>query len=111
MPPTAESFSMAETRVGGSVDMAPGLVPEGAEDPRRAVRATALGISASPTCGVRDYATLLAGALGDENVACSVLWLERRDEALLVARSEVSSWTRKLAAELAERPPRTVLLH
>jgi glycosyltransferase involved in cell wall biosynthesis len=102
---------MAETRVGGSVDLAPGLVAEDAEDPRRAIRATALGISASATCGVRDYAALLAQALGDENVACSVLWLERRDEPLLVARSEVSSWTGKLSAELAERPPRTVLLH
>jgi glycosyltransferase involved in cell wall biosynthesis len=102
---------MAETRLGGSVDLAPGLVPEGAEDPRRAIRATALGISASDTCGVRDYATLLARALGDENVTCSLAWLERRDEPLLRARSQVSSWRRNLAAELTERPPRTVLLH
>jgi glycosyltransferase involved in cell wall biosynthesis len=102
---------MAEvTRAGGSAD-AQGLAPDRAEDPRRAIRATALGISATVTCGVRDYATLLARALGEENVSCSMLWLERREQTLLAARSEIRSWTRELAAELAENRPGTILLH
>jgi glycosyltransferase involved in cell wall biosynthesis len=98
------------TRAGGSHGaerLAAGL----AEDPRPLIRATALGISASVTCGVRDYATLLTSALGEENVASSMLWLERREASLLGARSQIRSWTRELTGQLAENRPQIVLLH
>src|ERR1700730_4870517 len=111
MPATVESSSMAEeSRARGSADTQ-GRVLDCREDPRRAVRATALGISADVTCGVRDYATLLARGLGEENVSCSSLWLERSQESLLAARKEVRSWTRGFAAELADERPGVVLLH
>jgi glycosyltransferase involved in cell wall biosynthesis len=60
---------------------------------------------------VRDYATLLTSALGEENVPSSMLWLERREESLLGARSEIRSWTRELTEQLAENRPRVALLH
>jgi glycosyltransferase involved in cell wall biosynthesis len=60
---------------------------------------------------VRDYAKLLAGALDEENVHCSLLWLDRDDASLLGARAQVRSFTRELAAKLAEDPPQALLLH
>ncbi|MFI4977187.1 MAG: glycosyltransferase [Solirubrobacterales bacterium] len=103
---------MAEgaSAIGGSPG-AQGLALAGADSPRSAIHTTAVGISATATCGVRDYAKLLARALGEENVCCSLLWLERGDEPLLAARSQVRSWARELAGKLAEDPPRAVLLH
>jgi glycosyltransferase involved in cell wall biosynthesis len=96
--------------IGGS-PAAQCLALAGAHSPRSAIRTTAVGISATATCGVRDYAQLLARGLGEENVRCSLLWLERGDEPLLAARSQVRSWTRELAEKLAEDQPRAVLLH
>jgi glycosyltransferase involved in cell wall biosynthesis len=96
--------------IGGS-SATQGLALAGADSPPSAIRTTAVGISATATCGVRDYANLLAPALGEENVSCSLLWLERGDGRLLAARSQVRSWTRELAGKLAEEEPRAVLLH
>ena len=62
----------------------------------------AVGVSTSTTCGVRDHATLLAEALGRENVSCSVHWLYRSEETIRATRAEIRSWTRGLAAELEE---------
>lgn len=97
-------------RAEGSIDTR-GLVLDRAADPPSAVRATALGISAAVTCGVRDHAALLARALGEENVNCSLLWLERRDEPFLAARAQIRSWTHGFTVKLAEDRPRVVLLH
>jgi glycosyltransferase involved in cell wall biosynthesis len=88
-----------------------GLALAGAAGPASALRTTAIGISATATCGVRDYAKLLAGALGEENVDCSLLWLERGQEPFRAVRAEVRPWTRELAGKLAEDSPRALLLH
>jgi glycosyltransferase involved in cell wall biosynthesis len=99
-----------ESTARGSADTQ-GLVLDRTEDPKPTVRAMALGISADVTCGVRDYARLLARGLGEENVSCSSFWLERRHTSLRAARADVRSWTRRFAAELADERPRAVLLH
>jgi len=75
------------------------------------IRLAVVGMSVRATCGVRDHATLLAGALGEEDVSPSLHWLDRRESDLLAARSEVSAWTRELSRELDASPPDAVLLH
>ena len=74
-------------------------------------RVAVVGASVRVNCGVRDHATLLAGALADTGIATSMHWLERRETSLLGARSELSAWTRPLSLELDARPPDAVLLH
>jgi glycosyltransferase involved in cell wall biosynthesis len=88
-----------------------GVALDSALDPPGVVRSTAVGISASVTCGVRDYARLLARALGDENMCCSLFWLERRNEPLLEVRSQIRSWTQRFADQISEDRSRVVLLH
>lgn len=77
----------------------------------RPVRLAVVGVSTSAICGVRDYAIGLADALADENVSCSMHWLDRRQEALAATRAEVNSWARGLAVELERLQPDAVLLH
>jgi hypothetical protein len=59
-----------------------------------------LGMSVSPTCGVRAYATVLAEALDGEGVSCSLYWLQRGETSMRAAQSEVRAWARELAGEL-----------
>jgi glycosyltransferase involved in cell wall biosynthesis len=77
----------------------------------RPLRMAVVGVSATPTCGVRAHAVLLAQALEREGVSCSVHWLQRNGESLSAARSEVRAWTRQLAIELDRDAPDAVLLH
>ncbi|HYM55351.1 MAG TPA: glycosyltransferase [Solirubrobacteraceae bacterium] len=77
----------------------------------RALRTAAVGMSVIPTCGVRAHAGVLAEALGEENVSCSLHWLSRSEESLPAARSDVRAWTGALARELEEADLDAVLLH
>lgn len=78
---------------------------------RRAIRAAVVGMSATPTCGARDHATLLARALEAESVSCSWHWLARTEGSLLASGAEVRGWARALGSELASARPDVVLLH
>jgi glycosyltransferase involved in cell wall biosynthesis len=75
------------------------------------LRATAIGISIKEICGVRDHATLLAEALGRENVSCSLHWLQRSGGSLSAARSEIGAWAGGLQDEFEETGAEAVLLH
>src|SRR5580693_9237358 len=77
----------------------------------RALRMAVVGMSTSSTCGVRDHARLLADALGEENVSCSVHWLYRSEPAIRATRAQIGSWAQGLAAELDRDRPEAVLLH
>lgn len=74
-------------------------------------RVAVVGASVRANCGVRDHATLLAGALAEAGISTSTHWLERRQTSLLGARSEMAAWARSLSRELDARPPDAVLLH
>ncbi len=86
---------------------------EGASGDRPArarLRIASVGVSTSPTCGVREYAGLLAEALGPEEVSCSLHWLQRDDRTLARARASVGEWASGLDAELQRERPDAVLL-
>jgi glycosyltransferase involved in cell wall biosynthesis len=70
-----------------------------------------VGLSTSATCGVRDYAQLLADELTRQGRPCELHWLRRRQLSLRGSRAEMGAWTRQLARELDESRPRAVLLH
>jgi glycosyltransferase involved in cell wall biosynthesis len=70
-----------------------------------------VGISLSSTCGVRDHATLLAGALAREHVACSTHWLTREHTALAPSRAELARFAAQLRAELPRERPDAILVH
>lgn len=70
-----------------------------------------VGVSESQTCGVRDHATLLAAALGEEDVACTMHWLSRRERSLGGCRAEFRAWTQALAGELERERPDAIVLH
>jgi glycosyltransferase involved in cell wall biosynthesis len=70
-----------------------------------------LGVSERRTCGVRDHATLLAGALAAEGVGASMHWLTRSAHTLRGARSEFLSWTDGLAQELLGSGAEAIVLH
>jgi glycosyltransferase involved in cell wall biosynthesis len=74
-------------------------------------RIAVVGISTDATCGVRDHATLLAAALAQEHMSCSIHWLTREQQGLSSARAEVAAWAERLAGELAASRPDAVLLH
>jgi glycosyltransferase involved in cell wall biosynthesis len=84
---------------------------QAARTERRPVRLATLGISTTPTCGVRDHAALLADGLRRENVTSSMHWLQREQHGLGASRAGISRWTRGLAAELAPQRPQAILLH
>jgi glycosyltransferase involved in cell wall biosynthesis len=77
----------------------------------RPLRVAVVGVSKNATCGVRDYATLLAQALAAEQVECSLHWLAREQESLRPAIAELRTWTRELARELAREELDAVLWH
>jgi glycosyltransferase involved in cell wall biosynthesis len=82
--------------------------PAGGEDP---LEIAVVGVSGSPPCGVRDHAVLLADALRQDGVSCSMHWLWRKSDSLAGARSEFQTWSKALAAELEDNRPDAVLLH
>lgn len=81
-----------------------------AEEQRRA-RIAVIGMSAGATSGMHDHALLLAGALGERGVPCSLHWLRREQQRLRAGRAEVAAWARNLGDELEAQPPAAVLLH
>ncbi|HXA54034.1 MAG TPA: glycosyltransferase, partial [Solirubrobacteraceae bacterium] len=83
---------------------APGAVPPSA-------RVAAVGVSVRSPCGVHDHATLLAAALSEAGVPCSLHWLQRDAPSLSAARSQQRVWLRGLHAGLARERPDAVLLH
>ncbi len=78
---------------------------------RQDLRVAVVGVSESATCGVRDHAVLLADALSELDVSCSLHWLWRSEQSILGARSALHSFARALAAELEQRRPSAVILH
>ncbi len=75
-------------------------------------RIAVVGMSAAgPTCGARDHALLLADALREQHLECSMHWLGRSADSLRAGRIEIRGWTRALAGELAAPRPDGVLLH
>jgi glycosyltransferase involved in cell wall biosynthesis len=71
-----------------------------------------VGMSISPTCGVRDHAVLLAEELDRKGISSSFHWLARSEaSSMRAAGSEVQAWTRGLLAELQASPVDAVLLH
>ncbi len=86
------------------------MASPGAGSPERA-RVAVVGISLNRTCGVRDHAELLFGALAAEGVDCSWHWLQRHDGSLRSIRGEVHGWARELAHELGSSRPHAILLH
>jgi glycosyltransferase involved in cell wall biosynthesis len=70
-----------------------------------------VGVSERRTCGVRDHAMLLAGALGERDVHCSIHWLWREDHSLRGSRSEFAAFAASLPQELARERAEAVILH
>jgi glycosyltransferase involved in cell wall biosynthesis len=77
----------------------------------RPLRAVAVGVSTSPTCGVHDHALLQAEELSRGNLSCSLHWLVRADGSIAAARAEMRAWAGGLARELEQDQPDAVLLH
>jgi glycosyltransferase involved in cell wall biosynthesis len=75
------------------------------------LRLAVVGISEGTTCGARDHAGLLAEALEQRGVSCSMHWLWREQSSLRGNRAEVAAWARRLPGELARERPEAVLLH
>ncbi len=76
------------------------------------LRVAVVGVSTDPvTCGVRDHATLLAHALEQRGVSCSLHWLSREQRSWAGSRRELHAWTAALGDELASSRPDAVLLH
>lgn len=74
-------------------------------------RVAVVGLSTAATCGVRDHAALLAGALAAEGVTCSWHWLTREQAALAPARREIAGFLATLRGELARERPDAILVH
>src|SRR5258708_6429173 len=94
-PPTGARSSLAELRPGTPALGETGAHAAGA----RTLRAAAVGISTAQMCGVRDHATLLADALGEQGVPCSLHWLQRSEQSLSASRLQVGAWARALTGE------------
>jgi hypothetical protein len=75
------------------------------------LRVAVVGVSTSRMCGVRDHAVLLAEALAEEHVECSLHWLWPEGRSFGRARSELRSWTAQLQAALERERYDAVLLH
>jgi hypothetical protein len=74
-------------------------------------RIAVVGVSPRPICGVRDHATLLAGALEREHVSCTWHWLQSSERSLAGSRSEMRAWIEGLAGDLEAGRPDAILLH
>ncbi len=70
-----------------------------------------IGVSIDDPCGVHDHATLLAGALEREELACSLHWLRRSETSLGAETAEITRWARSLARELERERANAVLFH
>ncbi len=70
-----------------------------------------VGMSATDPCGMRDHATVLAGALAHEQMSCSMHWVRRPEGSLRTARADLREWTRALELELEQIKADAVLLH
>jgi hypothetical protein len=77
----------------------------------RGVRTAVVGVSAEPTCGVRDYAVLLADALAETEVSYSLHWLQRHDASMRATRSQIQAWARAIGAAIERSRPDAILLH
>jgi glycosyltransferase involved in cell wall biosynthesis len=96
---------------GVRADPALGSTGSAVAESANTIKTAVVGVSTSPTCGVRDHAVLLAGALARENVSCSLHWLRRTDASLRTGRFEIRDWTRILHGELVDAEPDVALLH
>jgi glycosyltransferase involved in cell wall biosynthesis len=85
-------------------------VDEGAHE-RGPLRIAVVGVSLSPTCGVRDHAGLLAAELERGGASCSLHWLRRDGGSFGSERAQLRGWARELTAELSEASPDVVVLH
>jgi glycosyltransferase involved in cell wall biosynthesis len=74
-------------------------------------RVAVVGVSESPTCGVRDHATLLSQALSHEGIACSTHWLSREGASYGGVAAEFRAWRKRLSRELPESGAGAILLH
>lgn len=81
------------------------------EVPHRALRIAVVGVSEAATCGVRDHATLLSGALRASGAVCSTHWLTRTEHSPRGCRREFKAWTDRLRGELESERPDAILLH
>jgi glycosyltransferase involved in cell wall biosynthesis len=81
------------------------------EDAPSQLRLGLVGMSVSPTCGVRAHTGLLTDGLAAQGVACSTHWLERDERcSLRAARADVRAWARRLPGQLREQRAEAVLL-
>ena len=77
----------------------------------RPLEIAVVGVSVSAIDGVRDHATLLAEALGRENVSSTLHWMRRSQSSLRDSRSEFRRWASELSRELQRSRPDAILLH
>jgi Glycosyl transferases group 1 len=80
-------------------------------EPLGPLRVAVLGVSESPTCGVRDHATLLAEALGRESVVPTTHWLSREGTSIGEVTAEFRAWRKRLDRELPDSGASAILLH
>ena len=79
--------------------------------PAGAPGVASFGMSLGQTSGMRDHARLLAEALPELGIPCSLHWLAREQRGLAGARREVAAWARELEAGLREERPRALVMH
>jgi glycosyltransferase involved in cell wall biosynthesis len=77
----------------------------------RQLQVAVVGMSIDTSCGVRDYARVLAPGLAQEGVECSLHWLNREDLTLRGARAEVHAGMATVTQEIEERHVDAILLH
>jgi glycosyltransferase involved in cell wall biosynthesis len=70
-----------------------------------------VGVSTRPFCGVHHHATLLAGALEHDGVACSEHWLRSSAGSLRGAQAEFRSLAAELGREVDPERADAILLH
>ncbi|HEX5223859.1 MAG TPA: glycosyltransferase [Solirubrobacteraceae bacterium] len=75
------------------------------------MRVAVVGISEKQACGVRDHATLLAGALERRGLTCSMHWITREARGARASVAELSRFRRRLERELADERPDAILVH
>ncbi|HEX4467395.1 MAG TPA: hypothetical protein VH025_09425, partial [Solirubrobacteraceae bacterium] len=75
-------------------------------------RLVTVGMSTSVSCGARDHAKLLSGALERLSGEPSPMyWLERRDLSASGSRREIGRWTDQLALSLRAEAATVAVLH
>lgn len=79
--------------------------------PERQLQVAMVGMSIDMSCGVRDYASVLAPVLAREGIECSLHWLNRENRTLRGARVEVHAGMATVAQEIEERHVDAILLH